>query len=33
MAESGPLLMVEDLKTYFFTRQGTTKAVEESASP
>ena len=28
MAESGPLLMVEDLKTYFFTRQGTTKAVD-----
>jgi len=28
MDESAPLLVVEDLKTYFFTRQGITKAVD-----
>src|SRR5687768_18280958 len=28
MAESSPLLVVEDLKTYFFTRRGVTKAVD-----
>ncbi len=28
MGDSGPLLVVEDLKTYFFTRQGVTKAVD-----
>src|SRR5256712_4193666 len=26
--ESSPLLVVEDLKTYFFTRRGVTKAVD-----
>src|SRR6058998_3920918 len=28
MAESSPLLVVEDLKTYFFTRRGISKAVD-----
>src|SRR5437879_13494793 len=28
MAEPSPLLAVEDLKTYFFTRRGITKAVD-----
>ena len=28
MAESTPLLVVEDLKTHFFTRRGVTKAVD-----
>jgi oligopeptide/dipeptide ABC transporter ATP-binding protein len=28
MAESTPLLVVEDLKTYFFTRRGVTRAVD-----
>ena len=28
MKESSPLLVVEDLKTYFFTRRGVTKAVD-----
>jgi oligopeptide/dipeptide ABC transporter ATP-binding protein len=28
MGESAPLLVVEDLKTYFFTRRGITKAVD-----
>ncbi|MGH7334612.1 MAG: ABC transporter ATP-binding protein [Candidatus Rokuibacteriota bacterium] len=28
VAKSAPLLVVEDLKTYFFTRQGITKAVD-----
>src|SRR5881396_2109391 len=28
MRESAPLLVVEDLKTYFFTRRGITKAVD-----
>jgi oligopeptide/dipeptide ABC transporter ATP-binding protein len=28
MSESSPLLVVEDLKTYFFTRRGITKAVD-----
>src|SRR5437899_7941858 len=28
MRESTPLLVVEDLKTYFFTRRGVTKAVD-----
>src|SRR5262245_53349419 len=28
MADTSPLLAVEDLRTYFFTRQGTTKAVD-----
>ena len=28
MAESSPLLVVEDLKTHFFTRRGVTKAVD-----
>src|SRR5262245_49926248 len=28
MGESSPLLMVEDLKTHFFTRRGTTRAVD-----
>ena len=28
MPESSPLLVVEDLKTYFFTRRGVTKAVD-----
>src|SRR3989454_3398963 len=28
MRESAPLLVVEDLKTHFFTRRGVTKAVD-----
>jgi len=28
MPEPSPLLVVEDLKTYFFTRRGITKAVD-----
>src|SRR2546428_8538888 len=28
MSQSSPLLVVDDLKTYFFTRRGITKAVD-----